>query len=210
MPIDRANHQDIWIHFLTLLCDLGSMIQVELFQNVHYLQVLMLGFSITENQAVTAFTVSNSASQNWGTHKKSARFLTCTTRMGDCVHGVRRGFLMQNHQRRERMGASCLQSNREVDIVQHKSKDAKQEPDFQDLPLYQPKGSPDRAEDPADLRKHSNDRGKASQLSAGCPSSIQPIQLSFPPVAQSSRGAAELPFLGGGIQGCRICWSGNL
>lgn len=70
MPVDRANHQDIWIHFLTLLHDLGSMIQVELFQNVQYLQVLMLDFSITENQAVTAFTVSNSASQNWDTCKK--------------------------------------------------------------------------------------------------------------------------------------------
>lgn len=91
MPVDRANHQDIWIHFLTLLRDLGSVIQVKFVQNVQYLQVLMLDFSITENQAVTAFTVSNSDSQNWDTCKKETEvkcvplFLICTTRMDNFV-----------------------------------------------------------------------------------------------------------------------------
>lgn len=88
------------------------------------------------------------------------------------------------------MAASCLQSIRKVD-VQLKSKDAEQEPDFQDLPLYQPKGSPGSVEDHADLRERRSDRIKASCLSAACPCSTQPVQLPSHVLPNSSRGAAS-------------------
>ena len=103
-----------------------------------------------------------------------------------------------------------MQSIREVDIVQQKSKDAEQEPDFQGLPLYQPKGSPDSVGDQADLRKRRNDRAKDSQLSTDRLYSIQPTQVPSHVLPNSSRGAAELPFLGGGIQGRSIeCGQGS-
>jgi len=108
------------------------------------------------------------------------------------------------------MAASCLQSVKKADVVHRKSKDTEQESDFQDLPLYQPEGSPGHVEDQADLRKRRNDRAKDNQLSADCPYSTQPIQLPSHVLPNSSRGAAVFPFLGGGSQGRGIeCGQGS-
>lgn len=66
--------------------------------------------------------------------------------------------------------------------------------------VHQPRGSPDCAEDQADLRKCRNDRAKGCWLSADCLCSILPIQLPshlFPTAAEEQ---LNCPFLGGGIQ----------
>lgn len=111
--------------------------------------------------------------------------------------GAHQVFLTHKHWRSEGMAASCLQSIRKVDAVQHKSKDAEQEPDFQDLLPYLSKVSPGSVEDQADLRKCRNDRVKYIQLPAGCtassPASCLPVCC---PTA-----AEEFPFLGEGIRG---------
>lgn len=60
-------------------------------------------------------------------------------------------------------------------------------------------GLPRVSEDQADLRKCRNDEAKGCWLSADWACSIQPVQLP-PTCSQSSRGAAELSFLGRGIQ----------
>lgn len=79
-----------------------------------------------------------------------------------------------------------------------KAQESEHEPDSQDLPTAA-KGLPG-TEDPADVRKQRNDRGRDSWLPAGC---LYLIQLPRGALPSSSRALAEFPSLVGDVAQCK-------